>query len=101
MTQPKIKRKPYNSRINALLELSNKALKRISYSLLVLIVLQITLSIFSILFNNIWIYTIIIQISSGISLFLYIFLDLRSLRSTNAEIYEFINEINDSSFRII
>ena len=101
MTQPEINRKLDKPRINALLKWNNKAFKRTFYSLLLLIVLQIILSILSILFNYMGTYIIIIQIFSGISLFLLIFLELRSLRTTNEEIYELINETNDSRDTII
>lgn len=89
------------SRIKALLKSKNKAFKQMFYFILVLVVFQIVLSIFSILFRDISVFLIIFQVISGIFLVVFVSIELRSFRKTIKIIYDLINETDDSKFKII
>ena len=88
-------------RINALLKLNDDGLKRIFYYILFFVVLQLTLSILSILLRDISTIILMLQVLSGIFLVVFVFIELRSLRKTNKIIYGLINETDDSKFKII
>ena len=88
-------------RIKALLKLNDDGLKRIFYYIIFFVVLQLTLSILSILLRDISMILIMLQVLSGIFLVVFVSIELRSLRRTNKIIYGLINETDDSKFKIV